>query len=59
VRRRKLAAWGRPNRRFLDRGTPAMPTETAIAIAVIVTLFMIYAGSIAWADFYSRNHRHH
>ena len=36
-----------------------MPTETVIAIAVIVTLFAIYAGSLAWADFYSRNHRHH
>jgi hypothetical protein len=34
-----------------------MPTETAIAVAVIVALFATYAGTLAWADFYSRNHR--
>jgi len=36
----------------------AMPTETALAIAVIVCLFGVYAGTLAWADFDSRNHRH-
>lgn len=36
-----------------------MPTETAIAIAVILVLFTIYAGSILWADFYSRDYRQH
>jgi hypothetical protein len=36
-----------------------MPTETAIAIAVILALFTTYAGALAWADFYSRNYRHH
>ncbi len=36
-----------------------MPTDTAIAIAVILVIFLTYAGSILWADFYSRNYRHH
>lgn len=36
-----------------------MPTETIIAIAVIVTLFATLSGTLAWADFYSRNHRQH
>ncbi len=36
-----------------------MPIELALAIAVIVCLFGIYAGALAWADFHSRNHRYH
>jgi hypothetical protein len=36
-----------------------MPTETAIAVAVILVLFCTYAGSLVWADFYSRDYRQH
>ena len=31
-----------------------MPTETVIAIAVIVALFATFSCRLAWADFYSR-----
>ena len=34
-----------------------MPTETAIAIAGIVLAFAVFAGVLAWADFYTRNYR--
>ena len=30
-----------------------MPTDTAIIITAIVVAFAIYAGVLAWADFYS------
>jgi len=35
----------------------AMPTETAIIIAGIVLAFAVFAVSLAWADFYTRNVR--
>src|SRR5450759_2921763 len=35
----------------------AMPTETAIIIAGIVLVFAVFAVSLAWADFYTRNVR--
>jgi H+/gluconate symporter-like permease len=34
-----------------------MPMGTAIIIAGIVAAFVIYAATLAWADFYSRNYR--
>ena len=34
-----------------------MPTETAIVIAGIVLVFGLFAISLAWADYYSRNSR--
>jgi hypothetical protein len=34
-----------------------MPTETAIVIAGIVLVFAVFAISLAWADFYTRNYR--
>jgi hypothetical protein len=34
-----------------------MPTETAIVIAGIVVVFAVFAGALAWADFYTRNYR--
>jgi hypothetical protein len=34
-----------------------MPTETAIVVAGIVLVFAIFAVSLAWADYYSRNYR--
>jgi hypothetical protein len=34
-----------------------MPTETAIIIAGIVLVFAVFAVSLAWADFYTRNVR--
>jgi len=30
-----------------------MPTETAIIVAAIVLAFAVYAGVLAWADFYT------
>ena len=35
----------------------AMPTETAIVIAGIVLVFAVFAVTLAWADFYTRNCR--
>jgi hypothetical protein len=34
-----------------------MPTETAIVIAGIVLVFAVFAISLAWADFYTRDYR--
>ena len=34
-----------------------MPTETAIIIACIVLAFAVFAVSLAWADYYTRNVR--
>ena len=30
-----------------------MPTETAVVVAGIVAVFMIYAGVLMWADYYT------
>jgi hypothetical protein len=30
-----------------------MPTDIAIAVAVITLVFVLFAGAMAWADFYS------
>jgi hypothetical protein len=35
----------------------AMPTETAITVAGIIIAFAVFAVSLAWADFYTRNVR--
>jgi hypothetical protein len=32
-----------------------MPTETAIVIAGITLAFVIFAATLAWADFYTHN----
>jgi hypothetical protein len=32
-----------------------MPTETAITLAGIVLVFAVFAMTMAWADYYSRN----
>jgi hypothetical protein len=32
-----------------------MPTETAVIIAAIIAAFVIYAATLAWADFYSHH----
>jgi len=34
-----------------------MPTETAIVIAGIVLMFIVFAAALAWADYYTRNVR--
>ncbi len=34
-----------------------MPTDTAIIVAVVVLIFVIFAGALAWASFYSRGVR--
>jgi hypothetical protein len=34
-----------------------MPTETAIIVAGIVLVFAVFAVTLAWADFYTRNFR--
>ncbi len=34
-----------------------MPTETAIVVAGIVAVFVIYAAALMWGDFYTRNYR--
>jgi hypothetical protein len=34
-----------------------MPTETAIILAGIVLVFVVFAVTLAWADYYSRNFR--
>jgi hypothetical protein len=34
-----------------------MPTETVIVIAGIVLVFAVFAVTLAWADFYTRNYR--
>jgi hypothetical protein len=36
----------------------AMPTDVAIVVAGIVLAFLIFAGSLAWADHYSKDARH-
>ena len=33
-----------------------MPTETAIVVAGIVLVFAVFAVTLAWADFYTRNY---
>ncbi len=32
-----------------------MPTETAIIVAGIVLFFAVFAVTLAWADYYTRN----
>lgn len=32
-----------------------MPTDTAIIVTAIVVAFAIYAGVLAWADYYTRH----
>jgi len=34
-----------------------MPTETAIAIVGIVLMFTVFAATLAWANYYTRNVR--
>jgi len=34
-----------------------MPTETAVIIAGIVLMFAVFAVTLAWADYYTRNAR--
>jgi len=34
-----------------------MPAETIITIAAIVLAFLVFAVSLAWADYYTRNVR--
>jgi hypothetical protein len=34
-----------------------MPTETAIIIAAITLIFVTFAATLAWADFYTRDFR--
>jgi hypothetical protein len=34
-----------------------MPTETAITVAGIVLVFAVFAVTLAWADYYTRNFR--
>ena len=36
-----------------------MPTETIIVLVGVVLAFAVFAGTLAWADFYTRNlHQH-
>ncbi len=30
-----------------------MPTDIAIVVAIIVLVFALFAGALAWADFYT------
>jgi hypothetical protein len=39
--------------RSILKGKSTMPTETAIIVAAIVLAFAVYAGVLAWADFYT------
>ena len=34
-----------------------MPTETAIVVAGVVLVFALFAVTLAWADYYTRNIR--
>lgn len=34
-----------------------MPTETAIVIAGIVLVFVVFMAALAWASYYTRNYR--
>ncbi len=34
-----------------------MPTETAIIVAGVVLVFVVFAGALAWASFYARGVR--
>ena len=34
-----------------------MPTETAIIVAGVVLAFVVFAVSLAWADYYTRKFR--
>jgi hypothetical protein len=38
-------------------GRVAVPTETIITLAGIVLAFLVFAVSLAWADYYTRNVR--
>jgi hypothetical protein len=40
---------------FICRRTLDMPTETVVIIAAIIAAFVIYAATLAWADFYSHH----
>ena len=40
-----------------EEGRIAMPAETIITIAAIVLAFLVFAVSLAWADYYTRNVR--
>jgi hypothetical protein len=42
--------------RSILKGKSTMPTETAIIVAAIVLAFAVYAGVLAWADFYTHQH---
>ena len=35
-----------------------MPTETAIIVAGIVLMFAVFAVTLAWADYYTRDFAH-
>jgi hypothetical protein len=39
--------------RMLERGGLPMPTETLAIVIAISAMFALFAGSLAWADFYS------
>ena len=38
---------------MLERGGLPMPTETLAIVIAISAMFALFAGSLAWADFYS------
>lgn len=40
-----------------EEGELIMPAETAFVIAGIVLVFAVFAVTLAWADYYTRNYR--
>jgi hypothetical protein len=41
----------------VETGDLAMPTETAIVVAGVVLAFIVFAASLAWADYTTRGIR--
>ena len=53
----KACGGGRFNLLALGIRGDAMPTETVIFIASVVLIFAVFAISLGWATFYTRNVR--
>ena len=38
----------------LDKGGLPVPTETIVVLAIIVTIFSVFASALAWGDYQTR-----
>jgi hypothetical protein len=53
----KASSGARPYFLKIEQDGFAMPTESAIVVAGIVLVFAVFAVSLGWASYYSRNFR--